>query len=101
MKAAENRRIPKAMREDVDRAAHLLKEAGCSEVFIFGSAATGDVSAGSDLDVAIRGCPRGRFFELLGRLIRELRHPVDLVNLDAADPFARRLEEEGELVRVA
>ena len=98
---AETYHIPEDMREDITRAAHLLKEAGCSEVFVFGSAATGKVSAESDLDMAIRGCPRGRFFELLGKLIRELRHSVDLVNLDAADPFARRLEEDGELVRVA
>lgn len=37
-------------------------EAGCSEIFLFGSLASGEVGDKSDIDLAIRGCPQGKFF---------------------------------------
>ncbi len=92
--------IPKVFERDVHRATKILRDAGCTEIFLFGSAATGKPRAESDLDLAVRGCPRGEFFHLLGSLLIELDHSVDLVNLDAKDAFARRLEAEGALVRV-
>ena len=78
----------------------ILKEAGCTHVFLFGSLTAGKVRDGSDIDLAIRGCPKGRFFHLLGKLLLELDHSVDLVSLDRQDAFARYLEKEGELLRV-
>ena len=86
--------------EDIHRATEILKRAGCAEVFLFGSLATGDFEGESDIDLAIRGCPKGSFFHLLGRLLFELNYPVDLVNLDSQDAFARYLEEEGELIKI-
>ena len=50
--------------------------------------------------LAVRGCPKGKFFHLLGRLLLELEHPGDLVDLDRQHAFARYLEEEGELLQV-
>ena len=44
--------------------------------------------------------PQGRFFHLPGRLLWELDHPVDLVDLDGQDAFAQYLQEEGELLRI-
>ena len=35
--------VPEAMREDVRRAVRILREGGCTEVYVFGSAATGEV----------------------------------------------------------
>jgi len=93
-------KIPEAFHEDIRRAIQILKEAGCTEIFLFGSLAKGRVGNKSDLDLAVRGCPQDRFFHLLGKLLIELDHPVDLVDLDSLDPFARYLEEEGKLVRV-
>jgi len=87
-------------REEVERAVRILKEEGCSEVFLFGSGASGPVRDESDIDLAVRGCPKGRFFEVLGRLIWELDRTVDLVSLDSQDPFARYLQEETSLVRI-
>jgi predicted nucleotidyltransferase len=78
----------------------MLKEAGCADVFVFGSVAGGRVDDDSDIDLAVRGCPKGEFFHLLGKLLLELDYPVDLVNLDRQDAFARYLEREGELLRV-
>lgn len=96
----EKVQLPKDYREDVHRAVKILKEAGCTQVFLFGSLTDGKVREGSDIDLAVRGCPKGRFFHLLGKLLVELDHPVDLVSLDRQDAFARYLEEEGGLLQV-
>ncbi len=92
--------LPQVYQKDIQRAASILKEAGCTQVFLFGSVATGKVRDGSDLDLAVRGCPPDKFFHLLGRLLMTLDHPVDLVDLDVDDPFARYLERKGRLIPV-
>ena len=92
--------IPETYQKDIRRAREILKKAGCSEVFLFGSLAAGEVKGKSDIDLAIRGCPRGKFFHLLGRLLMELDYPVDLVDLDRQDAFAQYLEKEGELIPI-
>lgn len=103
IKAQEHYRvkIPKAIEDDLHRAVEILKDAGCTDVFLFGSFAKGTVREGSDLDMAIRGCPHGKFFHLLGKLLLELKRPVDLVNLDRRDAFACYLEEKGDLLKIA
>jgi predicted nucleotidyltransferase len=92
--------IPESFREDVRRAVRILKEAGCTEIFLFGSLVEGGSGKGSDVDLAVRGCPPRKFFHLLGRLLIELDHLVDLVDLDSEDAFARYLEEELEMVQI-
>ncbi len=96
----EKVRLSEIYQRDIQRAVEILKEAGCTQVFLFGSLAAGQVRAGSDIDLAVRGCPEGKFFHLLGKLLRELHHSVDLVSLDGQDDFARYLEQEGELCQV-
>jgi predicted nucleotidyltransferase len=100
MNTTESTESPASFHEDITRAVRILKEEGCSEVFLFGSGAAGKIRDRSDLDLAIRGCPPGRFFHLLGRLLWELHHPVDLVNLDTRDPFAQYLQKEGGLRQI-
>ena len=92
--------VPEGFREDLARAVRILKEEKCSEIFLFGSGAEGKIREKSDIDLAVRGCPPGRFFRLLGRLLWELDSPVDLVNLDTQDPFAQYLHKEGVLLQV-
>jgi predicted nucleotidyltransferase len=87
-------------KQDIDRAVRILKNEGCTEIYLFGSVATGQVHAGSDIDLAVRGCPPGQFFHTLGRLLRELDHPVDLIDLDVPDIFVRYLLTSGELARI-
>jgi predicted nucleotidyltransferase len=89
------------MKKRVEKAAALLKSAGCKEVFLFGSVAEGNDNENSDIDIAVKGCPPGRFFELLGKLMLELDCRVDLVNLDHEDPFSRHLLNKGQLLHVA
>lgn len=91
--------VTETYRADIRRAAEILRDAGCTDVYLFGSVSRGD--EGADIDLAVRGCPRGRFFHILGRLLLELNHPVDLVDLDRSDAFSRYLEEEGELQQIA
>lgn len=92
--------FPKTCQRDIRRAVSILKEAGCTHVFLFGSLTTAGVGGESDIALAARGCPKGKFFHLLGRLLMELEHPVDLVDLDGQHAFARYLEEEGDLLQV-
>ena len=93
--------LPPEVQEDITRAAALLKAEGCSEVYLFGSWTSANATPESDIDLAVRGCPPARFFHLMGRLMSELRHPVDLVMLDRGDPFAAYLDQTGGLVRIA
>lgn len=86
----------------MDRAVQILREAGCTEIYIFGSLATGDIHAQSDIDLAVRGCPKKDFFRIYGQLLRQVEYPVDLVDLDTPeDMFARFLVEEKDLVQIA
>lgn len=100
MAQAKNLSVPETVREDIERAVRILKEGGCTHIFLFGSAAKGRIEDRSDLDLAVRGCPPDRFFGLLGRLLWELDRPVDLVDLDAQDAFAQYLQSRGELIQV-
>ena len=93
--------IPPPYKADIERAIRILKEAGCREIFLFGSIAEGNSKDTSDIDLAVRGCPNGMFFRLLGRLTLELEHPVDLIDLDKQKDFGSYLEKEGPLLHVA
>lgn len=96
----EKVQLPEIYQRDIHQAVEILRESGCTQVFLFGSLAAGKVQEGSDIDLAVRGCPKGKFFHLLGKLLLELYHSVDLVSLDRQDDFARYLEKEGELLQV-
>lgn len=92
--------IPVEYRSDVERAVEICRTEGCREVYVFGSAAAGRPGTRSDLDIGVRGCPVEHFYRLLGRLMEELSHPVDLVDLDLETGVAQYLEEEGQLIHV-
>ena len=92
--------IPDEYRADLNRAVEICKAEGCREVYVFGSVATGQHRPRSDLDIGVRGCPTGRFYHLLGRLMDELTHPVDLVDLDLETRVTEFLKQEGQLVHV-
>ncbi len=85
----------------IKRAAEAIKALGAREVYIFGSAATGTMRPGSDVDFAVSGLPPQNFFPAMGAASDELDIQIDLVDLDEENPFTRYLKEEKELVRVA
>jgi predicted nucleotidyltransferase len=84
----------------IEQAAAALRAAGAQEVYVFGSAATGKLRDGSDVDLAVSGLPPELFFRAMGAASQILRRPLDLVDLDENNPFTRYLKSEGELRRV-
>jgi predicted nucleotidyltransferase len=84
----------------IERAAAELKVAGAREVYVFGSAVTGEDDPASDLDLAVCGLPASIFYRMGARLSDLLGRQVDLVDLDVSTPFTRYLRVENELVRV-
>lgn len=83
-----------------DIVTRILKSAGSKEVYVFGSAAHGDIERANDIDIAIRGLPPELFFKVMGKIQMALSKQVDLVDLDENNAFTRYLEEENELVRI-
>jgi predicted nucleotidyltransferase len=70
-----NVQLPEPYQKNIRRAVEILKVAGCTDIFLFGLLATGNIRGESDIDLAIRGCPKGKFFHLLGRLLLDLDYP--------------------------
>jgi predicted nucleotidyltransferase len=96
-----NLQLPQTYQENLTRAIEILQQGGCTEVYLFGSLASGKFHQQSDIDLAVRGCPSGNFFALLGKLLITLDYSVDLVDLDKNIAFAHFLEREKELQRIA
>jgi predicted nucleotidyltransferase len=92
--------IPASHRPDVEKVVKILEGAGCSEIYLFGSIVTGPVTPESDIDLAVKGIPRASFFDIYGKLIAHLDHPVDLIDLESGDRFSHLLQSEGYLYRV-
>jgi predicted nucleotidyltransferase len=84
----------------IDAAAELLRGLGATEVFVFGSAARGELRPGSDVDLAVSGLPPSLFFRAVSKASDILRRPADLIDLDDETPIVRYLKASGELVRV-
>ena len=74
---------------DIETAARILREAGATEVYVFGSAATGRADEHSDIDLAIRGLPPERFFPAMSQVTDAIHREIDLIDLDDDRDFAR------------
>jgi predicted nucleotidyltransferase len=85
----------------VEKALEILKDVGCSEVYIFGFLADGTVTPQSDFDLAVKGIPPEFFFKVLAKLIMQLDHPVDLIDLEENNRFTHMIRNEGKLRRVS
>lgn len=81
-------------------AASLLRRLGATEVFLFGSAASGQLRTTSDVDIAVRGLPPSVYFSAVSKAGDVLGRPVDLVDLDDLTPGVRYLLGSGQLIRV-
>ena len=92
--------LPEPYRKNVQRAVEILKTAGCTDIFLFGSLVHGKIHSDTDIDLAVRGCPSGEFFHLWGKLSFELDYPIDLISLDLQQDFGRFLAEQQELVKI-
>lgn len=93
--------LPEIYQNNIRTAVEILKDAGCGDIFLFGSLAENTVREGSDIDIAVRGCPKTKFFHVLGKLLISLDFSVDLIDLDQDDAFSRFLIEKEELIQIA
>lgn len=84
----------------IDELVAVLKDSGAKTVYLFGSAATGTMRDGSDVDLAVSGLPPKNFFKALSAASSLLDRSVHLIDLDEVTPLTRYLIEEGELQRV-
>lgn len=84
----------------LSKATDLLKSAGCTEVYLFGSQATGRAHAGSDVDLGVKGLPPALFFRMHWQLEEILNMQVDLVDFDFQKDFFTVLQKIGELKKI-
>jgi predicted nucleotidyltransferase len=89
------------LNERIKSAVSELVRAGAREVYLFGSAASNRIHAGSDVDMAVSGLPPERFFEAMAGAHGCLDRDLDLVDLDEHTPFTEYLKRKGMLRRVA
>jgi predicted nucleotidyltransferase len=89
------------LRRSIERAAAVLKGFGAREVYVFGSAATGTMREGSDVDLAVVGLPPGVYFDAMGGAREVLGRELDLINLEDENLFTTYLKRKGKLQRVA
>lgn len=92
--------FPEEYMADIDKAKAILKDCGVSEMFIFGSLATGKVNDNSDIDIAVRGLRADLFFFAYSKLAMKLDHEVDLVSFDDENRFSSNLLKSGNLERI-
>lgn len=88
--------------DQIRQAAAVLKQYGAKEVYLFGSAATGEMDEHSDIDLAVTGLPAEVFFKAWARAVRHLPgREMDLLDLDGGGPLVEYLRQQRELLRVA
>ncbi|GHV62291.1 hypothetical protein AGMMS49587_08700 [Spirochaetia bacterium] len=92
--------IPPKYRKDIESATNLLKKEGCQSVFLFGSLVTGKVHDDSDIDIGIKGLPKGKFFDVYSRIYFDIENKIDLVDFDTNSDFYSMLNSIGEVVQI-
>jgi predicted nucleotidyltransferase len=79
----------------------LVNDFGARRVLLFGSLAWGETDENSDIDLAVEGLSAACFFRALGELLAIAPAPVDLVELELAEPGLRaRILEQGIPIHV-
>lgn len=86
-------RLAKQIRARLPDAAHLARQQGAQQVWLFGSVVHGDLDEDSDVDLAVAGLPAHRHTTLHIALTDLLQAPVDLVRLEQAPESLRQTIE--------
>ena len=84
----------------LSKAKNLLKNAGCTDIFLFGSQATGRAHSDSDVDLGVKGLPPRLFYRMHWQLEDALDMKVDLVDFDFQRDFFELLQSMGELRKI-
>jgi predicted nucleotidyltransferase len=87
-------------RKNIEIATNLLKNEGCQSIYLFGSLVTGKIHDDSDIDIGIKGLPKGKFFELYSRLYFDIENKIDLVDFDRDSDFYSMINKIGELIQI-
>ncbi|MDR0719556.1 MAG: nucleotidyltransferase domain-containing protein [Treponema sp.] len=92
--------IPQKYRKDIETAINLLKSEGCQSIYLFGSLVTGKSHDESDIDIGIKGLPKGKFFETCARVYFAMDNDIDIVDFDNNAGFFDLLYRQGEVVEI-
>jgi predicted nucleotidyltransferase len=92
--------IPQKYRKDIEFAAEFLKNEGCESVYLFGSLATGKIKDNSDIDIGVKGLPKGKFFEVCAKVYFASDNNIDIVDFDSNEDFYSLLDRLGEVVEI-
>ncbi len=79
---------------------NILKDEGCSDIFLFGSHVTGRAAEHSDIDIGVKGLPPYRFLSVYARLDNEINEKIDFVDFDEQQAFFNFLNGIGELRKI-
>ncbi len=93
-------KIPENYRNDIKKAADLLKRAGCKAVFLFGSMVTGKIHKDSNINIGIMGLPPQKFFRVWVDIDDEVSNVVELVDFDTCMDRYNLLNSFGEVVKI-
>lgn len=78
----------------------ILKNEGCSEIFLFGSHVTGRANEDSDIDVGVKGLDPSKFFSVYAKLDSEIDSKIDFVDFDEQSEFFNFLSSIGEIRKI-
>jgi predicted nucleotidyltransferase len=81
-------------------ATNILKNAGCTNVYLFGSQVRGIANDNSDIDLGVKGLKPSLFFRVHLQLENALNMKVDLVDFDYQRSFFELLQDIGELKQI-
>jgi len=93
-------KIPERHQKNIERAYYLLKNEGCEKVYLFGSMVTGKIHNNSDIDIGIKGIPKGKFIRAHAELLENLDVEFDLVNFDFDYQLFNLLDKLGEVIEI-
>jgi predicted nucleotidyltransferase len=92
--------IPPKYQKDIETAINLLKSEGCQSIYLFGSLVTGKSHDESDIDIGIKGLPKGKFFETCARIYFAIDNDIDIVDFDNNADFYNLLYRQGEVIEI-
>jgi len=92
--------IPQKYQKDIEIATNLLKNEGCQSVYLFGSLVTGKSHARSDIDIGIKGLPKGKYFETCAKVYFTIDNDIDIVDFDSNEDLYSLLNRLGEVIEI-
>ena len=92
--------VPQKYQKDIDLASKLLKKEGCQSIYLFGSLVTGKNHGRSDIDIGIKGLPKGKYFEICATVYFAVDNDIDIVDFDSNPDFFNLLNRQGEVVEI-